>query len=554
MKTKMLFTYIVFAAFLFIACNPQAQAPTLLNEAQKLIDNQPDSALKLIDSIFYPEKSLEKRQYMEYIVTRVQARYKTYRDISDDTLIFEARDYFAQRKKEEKETALAYFYSGAVFREQKSYKQAMKEFKNACLVATERDDTDMLGLVHYNMGDLLAEQDLYAQALNQYKLAEQFYAELPEKQAQCNSAMGQMYMLSGNQNSALVAFEHGLDLAKNAEDNNLQSLLLQNISVFYTDVKQYEKAEEYLRKSFKLNSDTTENSRYYLNFAKIFSNTNQQDSALFYVDKLTKSLKNSTDIYFKASAYYFLSNWEKDRGNFDKAFFYKDEREKVFEQILKKVEEQSIYEVQQKYDFEQLQNQYNHKQINYQKSIILLLCFVIATGIAFSIHIMRKKNQLIRIQRRMDTLNRINSELLVSVEQNKQNLRNAMLQQLDVAKKIIHLNKEFNEGHVRNKALIEQVNHILYGERSVEQQWEVMFGTFNGIHPGLANKIKKEYDTLSEIEFRICLLTYAGFKVEEIALVLDYKPNTVQTLRTQIRKKIGATPGEDIASYLNRVL
>ncbi|MPM36152.1 hypothetical protein SDC9_82747 [bioreactor metagenome] len=330
--------------------------------------------------------------------------------------------------------------------------------------------------------------------------------------------------------------------------------MLQNISVFYTDVKQYEKAEEYLRKSFKLNSDTTENSRYYLNFAKIFSNTNQQDSALFYVDKLTKSLKNSTDIYFKASAYYFLSNWEKDRGNFDKAFFCQDEHIKTFEQILKKVEEQSIYEVQQKYDFEQLQNQYNHKQINYQKSIILLLCFVIATGIAFSIHIMRKKNQLIRIQRRMDTLNRINSELLVSVEQNKQNLRNAMLQQLDVAKKIIHLNKEFNEGHVRNKALIEQVNHILYGERSVEQQWEVMFGTFNGIHPGLANKIKKEYDTLSEIEFRICLLTYAGFKVEEIALVLDYKPNTVQTLRTQIRKKIGATPGEDIASYLNRVL
>jgi len=61
---------------------------------------------------------------------------------------------------------------------------------------------------------------------------------------------------------------------------------------------------------------------------------------------------------------------------------------------------------------------------------------------------------------------------------------------LDIAKNIIHLNKEFNQSYIKNNILIEQVNQILYGERSVEQQWEIMYRTFNDVHTGLANKIR----------------------------------------------------------------
>ena len=45
---------------LLSACNPQPQANRLLEQAEKLVDNYPDSAMWLIDSLFYPEKSLNK--------------------------------------------------------------------------------------------------------------------------------------------------------------------------------------------------------------------------------------------------------------------------------------------------------------------------------------------------------------------------------------------------------------------------------------------------------------------------------------------------------------
>ena len=75
------------------------------------------------DTIFYPEKSLNKHDYMYYQVAKVQAKYKTYRPVKDDTLIFEARRYFAKHNKDLEKTTLAHFYSGAVYREQNDNKK-----------------------------------------------------------------------------------------------------------------------------------------------------------------------------------------------------------------------------------------------------------------------------------------------------------------------------------------------------------------------------------------------------------------------------------------------
>jgi hypothetical protein len=48
------------AVFLLFACNPQREAPVLLKQAQSLVESHPDSTLRLLDVIFYPEKALSK--------------------------------------------------------------------------------------------------------------------------------------------------------------------------------------------------------------------------------------------------------------------------------------------------------------------------------------------------------------------------------------------------------------------------------------------------------------------------------------------------------------
>lgn len=189
--------WIIIIGLALASCsNPQPEAVTLLKAAEQLADSCPDSALQLIDSIFYPEKSFNKRDYMRYWVTRVQVRYKNYLAVDEDTLIFKAGDYFTKHSNDPVKSTLACFYSGCVYREQGNKEQAMELYKDAETYAVKTSDVDLQGLVQYNMGDLLAEQGLYDQALINYQKAESFYALSPvnakEKQTRCLSATGRI--------------------------------------------------------------------------------------------------------------------------------------------------------------------------------------------------------------------------------------------------------------------------------------------------------------------------------------------------------------------------
>ena len=82
------------ACLFWSACNRQSEAFRLLREAQVGMETSPEEAMNKIDSIFYPQTNLSKEQYMQYLVTQVQARHKTYRSLKNDTLVFVARDYF----------------------------------------------------------------------------------------------------------------------------------------------------------------------------------------------------------------------------------------------------------------------------------------------------------------------------------------------------------------------------------------------------------------------------------------------------------------------------
>lgn len=55
---------ITLVALVFVACNPQPQALRLLAEAESLVESNPDSAMLLIDFLFYPEKSRSRNYFL----------------------------------------------------------------------------------------------------------------------------------------------------------------------------------------------------------------------------------------------------------------------------------------------------------------------------------------------------------------------------------------------------------------------------------------------------------------------------------------------------------
>ena len=562
MRSLLCATVVAAGLSILSACNPQPEASGLLEEAGQLVERHPDSAMLLIDSIFYPEKSLNHEYYMRFLVTQVQAKYKTYRPIHEDTLIFRARDYFSARNKYPRTTALAWFYSGCVYRERKQYEQAMEHYKEAEKFAMQTGDADLKGLVQYNTGDLLAEQGLYSEALKNYKNAERFYMQSPEKpdekQANCFSAIGRMFLLSAEKDSAFRYFHKGLEIAEIAGNRELQSLLAQNLSVAYRNEKQYDKAETYLNQSFRLNTDSAKLPRYYLNFALLYTGMGRQDSAAWYTEQLKQQINDSlTDNYLKASLYRYLAETEKEKGNFNAAFNYQDLYTNVVEKITKERLQQSVYETQRKFDYERMRNRHERQVTVFQFWFIMLLLAILIGGASFSWYTLRQRTRLLHTQEHIETLREIAAEMNKSFESKisvkDQNLRELLLWKFDVVKKSA-LMEQHSTSEMSAAELIKIFHQIVY-RGNKNGHWQNILSVFDQVNPGISEKMRRLFPNLTETEYRITLLTYAGMSVKDISVILHLSAHTVQTYRTGLRKKFGIDDiSVDTTTYLKEVL
>jgi len=108
-----------------------------------------------------------------------------------------------------------------------------------------------------------------------------------------------------------------------------------------------------------------------------------------------------------------------------------------------------------------------------------------------------------------------------------------------------------NEGEKgKGKNLLRKFNEVVYGRKDLD--WDVLHKTLDNLHNGFFERLKRKFPDLDESEFRICCLTYDEFDNTEMAIILNYSINTIQTKRSSIRKKLGIRSYGDIRDFLIR--
>ena len=251
-----------------VSCKQRREAIRQLGCAQTIIETAPDSALVFLDSIRSHPGVLDKRHRMEYETAMVQAKYKCYKDISEDTAVFEARRYFV-KTKDYGQQALAALYSGCVYEERGEYEMSMEAYKEAMKPATAMGDSLIMARIQQCIGSLLYSQGLYEEALESYKKAAEICRSMLEKQAEYYGNIGRCFVLMKENDSAFYYYRKGIDCAIRSGNNEIQSGLLQNLSVVYSECQMYDEALSTLRQSLRLNPIMEEYPYYNLNFADI---------------------------------------------------------------------------------------------------------------------------------------------------------------------------------------------------------------------------------------------------------------------------------------------
>ena len=131
---KLLLSYIIglFLILSLSACHDGGNATTLLHQADSLMQEFPDSALSLLESISHPEK-LSGSERADYAIFLTRARTKLYVHESSDSLIRFAVDYYKRSWNNERKMQ-AYYYRGCVYRDMRCMDLAVKDFLQALKV------------------------------------------------------------------------------------------------------------------------------------------------------------------------------------------------------------------------------------------------------------------------------------------------------------------------------------------------------------------------------------------------------------------------------------
>lgn len=88
---------------------------------------------------------------------------------------------------------------------------------------------------------------------------------------------------------------------------------------------------------------------------------------------------------------------------------------------------------------------------------------------------------------------------------------------------------------------------------NADDDWRFFKLRFDKVHPAFFEMMKERYPSLSKTELRLCAYIRVGMTAKEIAQVLSVKPDTVNTSRYRIRKKMQLLPEASLEDAIESI-
>lgn len=135
----------------------------------------------------------------------------------------------------------------------------------------------------------------------------------------------------GRIDSAIIYYQKSLDLTRTHGDPYEMAATLHEISDLYSDMGRHMVARDFLAEALRVNQQTNRPAAIAFSFRKLGRNArmlDEQEQARNYLIKAYEMLGDSEPLLL-AEILFELSNYERDTGNFEKAFYYLDKGDSV---------------------------------------------------------------------------------------------------------------------------------------------------------------------------------------------------------------------------------
>lgn len=182
-----------------------------------------------------------------------------------------------------------------------------------------------------------------------------------------------------------------------------------------------------------------------------------------------------------------------------------------------------------------------------RRNLLIFLAIAIAAAVAVLVWLLYKASKKRQELTALSTsLEELQSECDALTETNRDNLfeKTAMIYKIFC----------IGEGKNIDETTFKKMKSSVCGN-NVDTAFEGIFDAYNQVYPETVQRIREHQPTLTEAEFRVCILSMMPFSVKEVADILKVSPAMIGKSRTGIRKKFGMTEARgSIEEFVNQNL
>lgn len=519
-----------------------------IDQAEKMMLSNPDSALSMLDAIDASELKIDSLR-AKYHFIKGYGHLKRNRSMIGDSLIVYAHDYY--RGKD----LVRDIRSGIVLA---WYKFWVGDTPGAMTMldslAGLPDVPDSLMTQTLRIRVMLGASEYQGQQLIPYakKLHELETDSL--RKIEANYMLLTAYEYAGETDSALYLLDQLVDYARNHNWGDKHFMFELERAQLLTEKSRSAESDALIEEIFR-KAGPDNGAADYLHFQYAINALNSGDITrasrhLALADSLAIKLRGDDDTYFRSYSNLLhaiidftqtgriklmhingLNNRQGERYNRMKASQWESERGALHQQNWALA----------------LKAESEHKTVIIL--IISLVTLLVLAGALWIIIIRRQRER--ENEERIEALQKMVDEYRSAPATRESEiadssaLRSAMLKQLGIIKMVAETPTEQNREMLRK---ISSIDGKIDGELV---DWGNVFGMIDNLYSGFYGKLHGKYgDILSPKEEQTIVLMVAGFSTKEISVITGQTTSTVYVRKSSIRKKLGVPEKEDIVRFL----
>ena len=532
---------IALALFLFSCSRPNdgmirgnKAVSSILDSVEYIMDDDShyaDSLVRLIDPQSIKGKKLRARYALLYTATQ----YKEYQHFTSDSLIMEAVHYYSFRNNIDYRF-LSYYYLGCVYKELHKIAEASVAMAQAELLVDKIDNDHWKGLLYTGLGTI------YRATCN-YKLAKEVFIKAEE----CFDREGREYyrlsaMICEGQTNRLMENFSGADSifqivergSLDLGDSLLHRYCLFNRLSCLSHLSETDLATDLIEKNGLIVDESSNSFKNLITMSHYYTEAKDYDKAESLLDRAGQLVNNEDD-----SIYYHFFNYRLAyrKGDIDKAFYHYTEYSSIQNNSIRMILNHSVLDAQ----YNNYKTTAELERLKARNKITTLIAAIILIIIISSLTQYNKKRQTEeRIRDYISSINDLTSQ--ISVNKDKISKLNDKVREM--------LRQQFNPSDYLYTRYYEQIDDNKKAERlyrvvrnqvedftnrkNIEHIDELLNETFDGI----MSKVLSSGIDIKEKDLLLLRFALAGFSSKSIAALLGETHLNVNQRKKRLLDKI----------------